>query len=187
MQDPYASPITPCPDCNRKVCLTTAGNVVRHKRPEDVGLSWMEYCSGSGVTVVQTFSPATAAIMGGADSAPTDSLCDWWVGVAADDIARTEAKIHDYGGRGAAIDLLSIGRDLAMTMGRAVSDEEAIELGIYFYTRGKLARWTAAVMEGRRPSPDTLLDLTFYAMMARRNQAVGGWPYRSQTPGTGKG
>lgn len=177
----------PCPECGRRTMLTATGRLVRHKRPDQIGVLGASYCDGSNTpTEYHDLSPATAAIMGGKDSAFTDSLCDWWVGVAADDIARTEAKIHDYGGRGAAIDLLSIGRDLAMTMSRVVSDEEAIELGIYFYTRGKLARWTAAVMEGRRPSPDTLLDLTFYTMMARRNQAVGGWPYRSQTPGTGK-
>lgn len=44
------------------------------------------------------------------------------------------------------------------------------ELGIAFYTHGKIARVLGAYADGRIPSDDTWLDITVYAMMARLNR-----------------
>ena len=44
------------------------------------------------------------------------------------------------------------------------------ELGIAFYTHGKIARVLGAYADGRVPSDDTWLDITVYAMMARLNR-----------------
>lgn len=103
-------------------------------------------------------------------------LAGWWRAQAETEIEMVVAKAIEYGGAGASIDLIDIGRDLARIAGREVGDEEATELGIYFYLRGKLSRWTAAVMEGRRVSDDTLTDLGVYVRMAQRTREVGGWP-----------
>lgn len=105
-------------------------------------------------------------------------LASWWAMQASDEVDMVVAKAVEYGGDGAAIDLIQIGQDMAAVMGQApVTDEEATELGIYFYLRGKMSRWTAALIEGRRVSSDTILDMGVYTRMAQRNRQVGGWPF----------
>lgn len=100
------------------------------------------------------------------------ALTDWWLDRATEEIDRTVPKAVEYG----ATDLIDIGRDLARTAGRTVTDEEAAELGIYFYMRGKLSRWTDAVIRGDRVSDDTLFDIGVYTRMAQRVRSHGGWP-----------
>lgn len=100
-------------------------------------------------------------------------LSSWWRQQAEDEIARTAPKAAEYGSR----DLIEIGRDLARAMGLGeIHDQWAAELGIYFYLRGKLARWTEAVVRGETPSDDTLFDIGVYVRMAQRVRAAGGWP-----------
>lgn len=101
-----------------------------------------------------------------------EELTHWWLGVAADEAERTVGKAVEYG----AHDLIEIGRNLALTQGRTVTDDEAAELGVYFYACGKLARWTSAIADGRRVSDDTLLDLGIYVRMAQRIRHAGSWP-----------
>lgn len=105
-----------------------------------------------------------------------DELRQWWNRTADCDISSSLDKIVEYGGNGPAYDLLATGHDLAAMNGRRVTDEEAVELAIMMYLSSKVNRWLAAAKDGRRPSDDTLLDITYYSMMARRNRAVGGWP-----------
>ena len=105
-----------------------------------------------------------------------EELMRWWVKSAHDEIASMTAKMVEYGGGGRAEDLLQIGHTLATTQGRKVTDEEATELGIYFYLVGKMARWTAAVVDHDRPSDDTLHDISIYTRMAQRARVAGGWP-----------
>lgn len=104
-------------------------------------------------------------------------LSEWWRHAANDEIERTVPKSVEYG----ATDLIDIGRDLARCAGRQVADEEAAELGVYFYLRGKLARWTDAVVRGERPSDDTLFDIGVYVRMAQRIRAAGGWPGKGKS------
>jgi hypothetical protein len=104
-------------------------------------------------------------------------LGDWWMDLAKEEVDKVVPKAVEYG----ALDLIDIGRDLARTAGREVSDEEAAEMGIYFYIRGKLARWTDALVRNDRPSDDTLHDLGVYVRMAQRVRATGAWPGVSDT------
>lgn len=99
-------------------------------------------------------------------------LSGWWMDLAEEEVRRVVPKAVEYG----ALDLIQIGHDLALTAGRQVTDEEAAEMGIYFYIRGKLARWTDAIARGDRPSDDTLHDLGVYVRMAQRVRHSGGWP-----------
>ena len=99
-------------------------------------------------------------------------LTEWWMDKAEEEVRRTVPKAVEYG----ATDLRDIGRDLAAMAGREVTDEEAAELGVYFYIRGKLSRWTDAVIRGDRVSDDTLFDLGVYVRMAQRIRDTGGWP-----------
>lgn len=86
-------------------------------------------------------------------------------------------KMIEYGGRGRAVDLVEIGRDIALLIGRKeISDAEAVEIGVYFYIRGKMGRWFAAISEGRPVSDDTLHDLSIYVRIVQRAREVGGWP-----------
>lgn len=103
---------------------------------------------------------------------PEQQLTEWWMTQAEDEIARTVPKAIEY----SAVDLQDIGNDLARTMGREVSDEEAAELGVFFYLRGKVARWVGAVMAGQRVSDDTLFDIGVYVRMVQRIRESGSWP-----------
>jgi hypothetical protein len=100
------------------------------------------------------------------------ALGDWWLDKAKDEVERVVPKAIEYG----STDLRDIGRDLAECMGREVTDEEATELGIFFYLRGKMSRWIDAVKRGDRPSDDTIYDVGVYCRMAQRNRDAGGWP-----------
>lgn len=99
-------------------------------------------------------------------------LADWWVTQAETEVEATVDKAIEY----SSTDLVDIGRTLARTAGREVSDEEAAELGIFFYLQGKLSRWAGAIAAGKRPSYDTIFDIGIYCRMAQRVREVGGWP-----------
>jgi len=96
----------------------------------------------------------------------------WWLDTAAEEVMKVVPKAVEYG----ATDLADIGFNLARAANRQVGEEEAAELGIYFYCLGKMARWTDAIKRGDRVSDDTLHDLGVYVRMAQRVRAVGGWP-----------
>lgn len=110
-------------------------------------------------------------------------LSAWWHEQAQSEVNAVVPKAIEYGGHGAAIDLLDIGRNLARLMGRntnLMSDAEITELGIYFYLQGKFSRWTAALLEGRKVSDDTIHDISVYCRMVARTRAVGGWPFKGE-------
>jgi hypothetical protein len=99
-------------------------------------------------------------------------LRGWWNDLANFEADQVIGKAVEYGSR----DLVEIGLDLARICDRKVSEQEAAELGVYFYLRGKIARWTEAVARGERPSDDTLKDIGVYVRMAQRIRSNGGWP-----------
>lgn len=107
------------------------------------------------------------------------ALKDWWVDDALAAIDAIAPKAVEYSSQ----DLADLGRDMAEMLGlhHLSTIEEFTELGIYFYLLGKFARWKGAVKEGRRPSDDTIFDIVVYSTMARRNRAVGGWPFAPTT------
>lgn len=111
------------------------------------------------------------------DGFDAQELADWWASVTHFDVLHMLPKLVEYGGAGSAQDLVDIGTAIGQFRNGSVpSTEEATELGIAFYLIGKIARWKAAILEGQRPSDDTLKDIAIYAMMARRNRIAGGWP-----------
>lgn len=103
-----------------------------------------------------------------------EELAAWWRAYSEREIQGVVPKAAEYGSG----DLASIGRKLAVFKGiqETISEERAIELGIYFYIEGKLARWFDALLTDRQVSQDTLHDLGIYTKMAIRNRQVGGWP-----------
>lgn len=111
---------------------------------------------------------------------PAQELAEWWEKQAHAEVAPLLAKMTEYGGSGPAVDLIEIGRKLAELGPRLAeltkTDADKAELGCYFYIVGKLARWHAALMEGRPVSDDTLLDIGVYVKMVQRIRESGGWP-----------
>lgn len=108
-----------------------------------------------------------------AGQAGIDELSKWWKGRVLAEIDATVPKAIEYGSH----DLIEMGRTLAYVMKRdGISDEEAAELGIWFYQLGKMGRWTNAIRNQTRVSDDTLLDIGVYAKMAQRVRDAGGWP-----------
>lgn len=104
----------------------------------------------------------------------TAALRDWWLDVASVEVEKVAPKAVEYG----STDLVDIGKDLArLIKWDKISDEEAAELGIYFYMVGKMARWSDAIQRKARVSDDTLHDIGVYVRMAQRVRAVGGWPF----------
>ena len=181
--DPVTKPITPCSTCERVVCLTLGGRMVRHKRPEDLGMDGTDYCPGSGTPVIEPeFSPATAAIMGGMDEPDTDKLVQdwhnaelsrWWLNLSEAELPPLIAKVEEY----SAYDLEMVGRMMADTIGLGdFSKAYYEEIGIWFYLLGKVSRAMGAIREGRLPSRDTALDTRIYATMILRIKESGGWP-----------
>jgi len=108
------------------------------------------------------------------------TLEQWWHDQAQHEVEQVVPKAVEYGGEGRAVDLIDIGKDLLRAMGveeSEITDEWATETGIYFYLRGKVGRWTAALMRKQRVSDDTLHDISVYCRMAQRTRTVGGWPF----------
>lgn len=111
---------------------------------------------------------------------PLDSereLRAWWFDKAESEIELVVPKAVEYG----STDLIDIGLMLARTMRRTITEEEAAELGVFFYLIGKIARWQSAIERGERPSDDTLLDIGVYVRMAQRIRDAGGWPGIKET------
>lgn len=101
-----------------------------------------------------------------------DELHQWFKDKAEQEARLVAPKAIEYGSRS----LVAIGRDLAHLGGQIVTDQRAIELAIWSYVKGKMERWTEAVMNGKPVSDDTLLDLGIYVKMAQRNREFGSWP-----------
>lgn len=105
-------------------------------------------------------------------------LADWWRDQAQEEINKTIPKAVEYG----AGDLAEIGRTMGRLMGRdKLTEQEATEIGIFFYLVGKVARWEQAIHEGRQIGLDTLFDAKVYLGMAIRTRQVGGWPWATET------
>jgi hypothetical protein len=141
-----------------------------HKVEYPLGTARRVYLDGldisdmvTGVTFPRDFHAVPTA---------SDKLAAWWRERAEQEIGQTVDKAVEY----SSTDLADIGHQLARTAGRTVSDEEAAELGVFFYVTGKLSRWAGAVAQGRRPSDDTLFDMGVYVRMAQRIRESGSWP-----------
>lgn len=106
-------------------------------------------------------------------------LVVWWRKRSEDEAEAAYRKSVEYGGSHRASDLVELGGDLADLMGKdsgTLSEADLQELGIYFYLSGKLGRWKAALLEGKKVSDDTIADIKVYATMVQRIRDKGGWP-----------
>lgn len=105
------------------------------------------------------------------DLVPTvQAVADWWSDTAAGDLDAFLPKLQEYGSN----DLIDCGRALALVAGwNGLDDGQCAEIGVFFYLYGKMSRWAEALANRRRPSDDTLHDVTVYSMMARRIRETG--------------
>lgn len=55
------------------------------------------------------------------------------------------------------------------------TDRRNLQDALWFYTAGKLARWTAAVRREEQPDRDTVYDLLVYALMWLKVEETGEW------------
>jgi hypothetical protein len=89
-------------------------------------------------------------------------LVEFWLAMTDRQIAMTAPKVAEYGSR----DLVDIGREVLSLAGRDTDDDRlAFEAGVFFYVRGKVARWAAAVHRGEPVSKDTLDDIIIYSTL----------------------
>lgn len=189
----------PCPMCGREIGWRfIAGTtdkllLARHKHPQGGWCSTTEVARPAPSDDNGSGGVTGAPVFGGDREPERDEspLARWWRDLAEDEIAMVVAKANEYG----ATDLRDLGYQVLDMAGRrpeydrdddfderpepptlAERDAQATEIGIAFYTAGKLARIIAAIKEGRRPSYDSWHDVGIYARMAQRVHTHGGWP-----------
>ena len=103
-------------------------------------------------------------------TSPAQRVKNWWMKQAEEHADMVTPKMAEYGSR----DLVEIGREFSALAGKeGLSDEAAYEVGVFFYLRGKVARWSAAVGRGDQVSKDTLDDIVAYSMMVLHNRQEG--------------
>lgn len=101
-----------------------------------------------------------------------DDLNQWWMDVSHVEAVAVVDKAVEYGSNS----MTELGHEIAKLSGRTVTDAQAIELACYFYIKGKLGRWSDAIMANKPVSDDTLGDIGVYVRMAQRVRSHGGWP-----------
>lgn len=100
----------------------------------------------------------------GAEERPPLSLGDFWREDTERLITMCEPKVIEYGSE----DLVELGRDVARMAGRPVPDDGlAYELGVFFYVRGKMARWMNAAVRGEHVNQDSLDDILTYVVLCK--------------------
>lgn len=120
--------------------------------------------------------PTTLDLLEDEDGAPyspkAQELWTWWETVTQADFMAGAPKIGEY----TAADLEIMGVVMERWGLASPGGGGGTEASILWYILGKVARAVAAYREGRAPSEDTLHDITYYSMMARRVRATGVWP-----------
>lgn len=72
-----------------------------------------------------------------------------------------------------AIDFEEMGRDMKKMFPNSPVD--GVELAIFFYIRGKIARYLSSLLSGEVPDFDDLLDTHVYSMIALKYRETGKW------------
>lgn len=96
----------------------------------------------------------------------------WWVQLASTLAPDIQRKAEEYGTNS----LVEMGRVFARGQGREIDEPEAIELGCFLYTYGKVQRVADAALKGTLPSIDTWRDIMVYATMCLYAREHGRWP-----------
>lgn len=114
-------------------------------------------------------------------------LFEWWMTTAFEDFLKQAPKMEEYGGDVVAqlvadkepensADLTVMGDALAVLLHWTPRSPVALELSVWFYLLGKIARLISDYQAQRPGKQDTWHDITVYSMMGRRIQEVGRWP-----------
>jgi hypothetical protein len=98
-----------------------------------------------------------------------NNLEQWWMDNAQNGYQRTMPKVAEYG----ANDLVHIGQTLARCMDWNCTQQQAAEIGVWFYLQGKIARAFEAIERRELPSDDTAFDIKIYATMIERIRENG--------------
>lgn len=81
-------------------------------------------------------------------------------------------KARTYG----TTELSQLGATLMNVAGKGTTPErDSMQYAVWFYSVGKMARWTAAVKRGEQPTRDTVLDILVYALMWLKVEETGEW------------
>lgn len=81
-------------------------------------------------------------------------------------------KARTYG----TTELSQLGATLMNVAGRgSVPERDAMQYAVWFYSVGKMARWTSAARRGEQPTRDTVLDILVYALMWLKVEETGEW------------
>ena len=80
-------------------------------------------------------------------------------------------KAREYG----TTELEQFGSTLRYVAGLPHNPTQDLLTACWNYATGKVARWTAAVKRGERPSEDTVRDLMVYCMMYLKVAETGEW------------
>lgn len=80
-------------------------------------------------------------------------------------------KAREYG----TTELEQFGSTLRYVAGLPHNPTQDLQTACWNYATGKVARWTAAVKRGERPSEDTVRDLMVYCMMYLKVAETGEW------------
>jgi hypothetical protein len=112
------------------------------------------------------------------EDAQASELFEWWMHTSFEDFVATVPKMLEYGGGGqGSADLQVMGDAQAELIGmHSAPDAVKQELGVWFYTLGKVSRLISDYKNQRSGKADTWFDISIYAKMARRIQEVGRWP-----------
>src|SRR3546814_1306884 len=80
-----------------------------------------------------------------------DDLHQWWVDLATVEADKVVPKAVEYGSHS----MTELGHEIAKLSNRKLTDAEAIELACYFYIKGKMGRWSDAIVAGKPVCNDT--------------------------------
>lgn len=81
------------------------------------------------------------------------------------------AKAREYG----TTELEQYGGTIRYVTGLPENQNLNLMTACWAYACGKMARWTAAVHRGERPSDDTVRDVLVYALMTLKVSETGEW------------
>lgn len=101
-----------------------------------------------------------------------DALTQWWEQISEEEIARTIPKAVKYG----AVSLEILGEALVKQLPPELrSKRVALQMAVWVYAQGKMARAWASLLRGEMPSHDDWFDMGVYAKMALYVEANGEW------------
>lgn len=101
-------------------------------------------------------------------------LMAWWLNTSLCDFQAGAPKVDEYGAHD--LEVMGFAMGLLAWKKPKVALPVAVELSVWFYVLGKVARLLSDYMAERPGKGDTWHDITYYSMMARRVQETGRWP-----------